>query len=290
MTAATRPTLEPSIPKVTRVAWRRLPPTLVAGIVLLGVTAFVAVVALFWTPYALADTSGSRLESPSAQRWLGTDTLGRDTASAVMVGTRIAFTVGLGAAVIAVLLGTLIGVAVAFATGWLDDIGSSLLDIVIAFPTLLLAMLIGAAHGASMATAIVSIGVAEAAIVARFARILAKRLLAQPFMVAARTSGTTWQGIIGFHLLPNLWPAMIVNAALMFGMAVLTEASLSYLGLGVPPPNASLGRLLQQAQSTVLTAPWGAIAPGLVIVAIVLGANFLADGLRDLVDPTRKER
>lgn len=269
---------------------RRVPPTLVAGAVLLALVVGITVVSLFWTPFPLGDTSGSRLEPPGPQHWLGTDTFGRDSASHIMVGTRIALEVGLGAAAIAVLLGLVLGLSAAFASGWLDDINSSLLDIVIAFPTLLLAMLIGATRGASVATAIVSIGIAASAVVARFARILAKRLLRQQFVIAARTSGTGWPGIIGHHLLPNLWPSMVVNAALMFGAAVLTEASLSYLGLGVPPPNASLGRLLQEAQGTVLVAPWAAIAPGAVIVLIVLGANFLADGLRELADPTRRER
>lgn len=263
---------------------------LLIGGVLLAIAFAIAVISLFWVPYELADTSGGRLEAPSVSHLLGTDRLGRDTASFVMVGTRIALVVGVCSAVIAVVLGLVLGLLAAFAWGWLDDVTSSFLDILIAFPTLLLAMLIGAARGASLETAIISIGIAASAIVARLARVLAKRLLAQQFVVAARTSGTGWVGIIFRHLLPNMWPTLIVTAALMFGAAVLTEASLSYLGLGVPPPNASLGRLLQEAQATVLTAPWGAIAPGVVIVMIVLGANFVADGLRDRYDPTRKER
>ncbi len=274
-------------PATTR---RRRSPMLLIGGVLLAIAFAIAVISLFWVPYELADTSGGRLEAPSVSHLLGTDRLGRDTASFVMVGTRIALVVGVCSAVIAVVLGLVLGLLAAFAWGWLDDVTSSFLDILIAFPTLLLAMLIGAARGASLETAIISIGIAASAIVARLARVLAKRLLAQQFVVAARTSGTGWVGIIFRHLLPNMWPTLIVTAALMFGAAVLTEASLSYLGLGVPPPNASLGRLLQEAQATVLTAPWGAIAPGVVIVMIVLGANFVADGLRDRYDPTRKER
>lgn len=269
---------------------RRRSAMLLIGGVLLAIAVVIAIVSLFWLPYDLADTSGGRLEAPNAEHWLGTDRLGRDTASFVMVGTRIALVVGVCSAVIAVVVGLVLGLVAAYAWGWLDDVTSSFLDILIAFPTLLLAMLIGAARGASLSTAIISIGIAASAIVARLARVLAKRLLAQQFVVAARTSGTGWVGIVFRHLLPNMWPTLIVTAALMFGAAVLTEASLSYLGLGVPPPNASLGRLLQEAQATVLTAPWGAIAPGVVIVAIVLGANFVADGLRDRYDPTRKER
>lgn len=268
----------------------RLPATLVVGVVLLAAVLAVGAVSLVWLPYELSDTSGGRLEPPNAQHWLGTDTLGRDTASYVMAGTRIALTVGLGSAAIAMVVGVAVGLLAAFSTGWRDDVQSSLLDVLIAFPTLLLAMLIGAARGASLTTAVVSIGLAASAIIARLTRVLAKRLLGRQFVTAARTSGTSWLGIVRLHLLPNMWPTLVVAGALIFGTAVLTEASLSYLGLGVPPPNSSLGRLLQEAQSTVLTAPTAAIAPGVVIVLIVLGANFLADGLRERLDPTRRER
>ena len=269
---------------------RRLPLVLVMGLLFLGVAATAAVVSLFWLPYPLSDTTGGRLEAPSAAHWLGTDRLGRDTFSYVLVGTRIALTVGVGAAVIALVLGLLIGLLAAHARGWVDDVGSSVLDILIAVPTLLLAMLISATRGASLATAIISIGIAASAVVARFVRILTKRLLGQQYVVAAQTSGTGPVGIVVRHLIPNMWTSLVVNAALMFGAAVLTEASLSYLGLGVPPPNASLGRLLQSAQGTVAIAPWAAIAPGVVIVLIVLGANFVADGLREIGDPTRRKR
>ncbi len=269
---------------------RGLPVSVVLGLVLLAFVGIVGLVSVFWLPYDLADTTGGRLEPPGSDHWLGTDKLGRDTASFVMVGTRIALTVGLSSVAIAMAIGVIVGLLAAFATGWVDDVQSSLLDVVIAFPTLLLAMLIGAMEGASLTSAVVSIGLAASAVVARLTRILAKGLLRRQFVTAARTSGTSWLRIVFTHLLPNMWPTLVVTTALIFGMAVLAEASLSYLGLGVPPPNSSLGRLLQGAQSTVLTAPWGAVAPGVVIVVIVLGANSLADGLRERFDPTRRER
>lgn len=269
---------------------RRWPASLTIGVVALGIVVAIAVASALWLPFQLDDTSGSRLEAPSAVHLLGTDKLGRDLLSYVMVGTRIAVTVGFFSAIIAIVVGGILGLAAAFLGGWLDDIASSLLDVIIAFPTLLLAMLIGAAQGASLTSAVWSIGLAASAVVARLTRILARRLLRQQFVTAARTSGTSWFGVIWRHLLPNMWPTLVVTTALIFGTAVLAEASLSYLGLGVPPPNSSLGRLLQGAQATVLTAPWAAIAPGLVIVAIVLGANFLADGLRERFDPTRRTR
>ncbi|PFG40486.1 peptide/nickel transport system permease protein [Georgenia soli] len=267
---------------------RRRSPTLVIGLVLLAVVTAVALVSLVWLPYELSDTSGGRLEPPGPQHWLGTDTLGRDLFSQTMVGTRIALTVGLGATAVAIVIGVLVGVLAALTPPWLDDTVASALDILIAFPTLLLAMLVVAAQGSSMWTVVLAIGIGSSAIAARFTRILSRRVLAQQYVTAARTSGTGTLGLVVRHVLPNIWPSLVVNVAVLFGVAVLAEASLSYLGLGVPPPNASLGRLLQEAQGTVTTAPWAAIAPGLVIVAMVLGANFLADGLRDRFDPARR--
>lgn len=262
--------------------------TLGIGLILVGLVVIVAVVSFFWLPYAQSDTSGTRLEQPSAAHWLGTDRFGRDLVTQLMIGARIALAVGLGSVAIGAVVGGTLGLLAAFATKWLDDTLSAVLDILIAFPTLLLAMLIVAAQGASLGTAIVAIGLAMSAVVARLTRVLAKRVLSQQYVTAARTSGTSWPGIIARHILPNIWPTLSVNLALQFGVAVLAEASLSYLGLGAPPPNASWGRLLQEAQGTVSTAPAGAIAPGVALVVLVIGVNLVADGLRDVGDPTRR--
>lgn len=262
--------------------------TLGIGLVLVAIVLVVAVVSVFWLPYATSDTSGGRLEHPDASHWLGTDQLGRDLLSQLMVGARIALAVGFGAVAIGAVIGITIGLLAAFATTWLDDTISAVLDILIAFPTLLLAMLIVAAQGASLGAAILAIGLAMSAVVARLTRVLTKRVLSQQYVTAARTSGTGWLGIVGKHVLSNIWPTLLVNLALQFGIAVLAEASLSYLGLGAPPPNASWGRLLQEAQGTVAVAPVGAIAPGVALVVLVIGINLVADGLRDIADPTRR--
>lgn len=262
--------------------------TLVAGLVLVGAVVAIAVISLVWLPYAPADTTGTRLEAPGLTHWLGTDKLGRDLATQLMIGARIALVVGLGSVAVGAILGISIGLVAAFAAAWLDDTISAALDVVIAFPVLLLAMLIVAAQGASLGSVIVAIGLAMSAVVARLTRVLTKRVLAEQYVTAARTSGTRWPGIVVRHILPNIWPTLSVNLALQFGVAVLAEASLSYLGLGAPPPNASWGRLLQEAQGTVVTAPIGAIAPGVALIMLVIGVNFLADGLRDVADPARK--
>lgn len=267
---------------------RRPKATLLIGLVLTGIIVLIALVSLFWLPYPLADTSGSRLEGPSAMHLLGTDRLGRDLLSQLMWGARIALIVGVCSVAIAAVLGVIVGLIAAFSRPWVDDTLSAGLDVVIAFPVLLLAMLVVAVQGASLWSAVLAIGLAMSAVVARLTRILSRRVLQEQYITAARTSGTGVLGIVFEHVLPNIAPTLAVSLALQFGAAVLAEASLSYLGLGAPPPNASWGRMLQEAQGTVLTAPVGAIAPGIAIIALVLGVNFLADGLRDLADPTRR--
>lgn len=261
---------------------------LAVGAVLFGAIAVVALVSLVWTPFSLEDTTGDRLMPPSAEHWAGTDRLGRDLFSQLMVGARLALVVGFGSVLIAAVLGVTLGLVAAIANRWLDDAISSLLDIAIAFPTLLLAMLIVAWRGASMDSAILAIGLAGAAVIARLTRITTTRVLVQDFITASRTSGTGMLRVIGLHVVPNVWPTLVVPLALQFGGAVVAEASLSYLGLGSPPPNASWGRMLQEAQSTVLVAPTAAILPGLLLVVTIIGMNLLADGLRDVVDPTTR--
>jgi peptide/nickel transport system permease protein len=256
--------------------------------VLVGVIAVIAAVSLFWVPYTPADTSGGRLVPPGAAHLLGTDKLGRDLVTQLMIGARIALIVGIGSVALGGVLGVVGGLVAGFATRWVDDTISALLDILIAFPTLLLAMLVVAMRTASLSSAIAAIGLAMSAVVARLTRVLVKRVLAQDFITAARTSGTPWRRVVTGHVLPNIWPTLLVNLALQLGLAVLAEAALSYLGLGPPPPNESWGRMLQEAQATVLTAPVGAIAPGVLLVVLVIGVNLVADGLRDVADPTRR--
>jgi peptide/nickel transport system permease protein len=263
---------------------KAITPRLYIAAALLVITLLPAITSLFWTPYSLSDTGGGRLEAPSAAHILGTDRLGRDLASYMMVGVRIAYLVGISATCIAALLGITIGISSAWLPGWIDGAVSSFLDILIAFPTLLLAMLIGATQGRSTWTAIISIGVACSAVIARLTRILSKQVMSKWYFVSAKTSGTGPLAITFIHIFPNIRHTLLVNIAVIFGVSILAEAGLSYLGLGVPPPNASLGRLMQESQITVLTAPLGAIIPGIFIAMIVTGVNLLTDALRDMQD------
>jgi peptide/nickel transport system permease protein len=258
------------------------------GGVLFALIAVIAVLSVVALPYAPSDTTGGRLQPPSVEHWAGTDRLGRDLFTQLMIGARLAMAVGFGSVAIACVLGVAIGLAAALSGRWVDDALSSLLDIAIAFPTLLLAMLVVAWRGASLESAILAIGLAGSAVIARLTRITATRVLAQDFVTASRTSGTRTLRLVGLHVLPNVWPTLIVPVALQFGGAVVAEASLSYVGLGSPPPNASWGRMLQEAQSTVLVAPAAAILPGVLLVATIIGVNLLADGLRDVADPSSR--
>ncbi|MFD0306233.1 ABC transporter permease [Streptomyces sp. NPDC127119] len=274
----------------TPVSRRRRSVTLLAGCSLTALIVLLALVSLVWLPYDTDDTSGGRLAGPGDGHLLGTDKLGRDLLTQLMTGARIAVQAGLGSVAIAALVGVTLGVLAAFAQGWLDDTLAAFLDILIAFPTLLLAMLVVAARSATLGSAILAIGLAQSAVVARLVRILVKRVLAQDYVTAARTSGTSWPRTVAAHILPNIWPTLVVNLALQFGLAVLAEAGLSYLGLGAPPPNASWGRMLQEAQATFTTAPAGALAPGILLVVLVVGVNLVADGLRDTLDPATRRR
>jgi peptide/nickel transport system permease protein len=258
---------------------------LVAGSIIVGLILIMALLSLLWTPYGIENMSGGRLAAPSWRHWLGTDTLGRDQFSRLMIGARVAVEVGMSSVLIGVLIGGTLGIVAGFARKKTDDALSSFLDILIAFPTLLLAMLIVAARGASLFSAILAIGLGISAVFARLTRLLTKSVLSKDFITASRISGTSWPRIIWLHILPNIWPTLLVTVALQFGIAGLAEASLSYLGLGAPPPNESWGSLLQQAQNTVYTAPLSAVIPGLLLITLVVGVNLLADGIRFQFDP-----
>ena len=272
---------------VTRHRRRPISPSLIAGGFMVAAVVIVGIVAAFWTPYSLESTGdGGRLTGPSTDFWLGTDKLGRDLFSQFISGATSALIVAVFTIIIAGILGLILGVVAAATVWWLDAGVSKVIDIMIAFPTLLLAMLVVTVRGASLSSAILAIGISGSAVIARVTRVNIARVLREDYVRAARTSGTGWWGIVWIHVLPNIYPMLLVQLMLLAGLAILAEASLSYLGLGAPPPVASWGRMLLEAQSTVLVQPIGALAPGFAIAWTVLGLNLLGDGIRDYTDPT----
>ncbi len=281
-----RPELDakPAESKRSRRAWS---PSFIAGVLMVSVTVAVGLIAAVWTPYSLDSTGdGGRLAGPSADFWLGTDRLGRDLFSQFISGATSALIVAVSTIIIAGIIGLVLGIAAAATVWWFDAGVSKVIDIMIAFPTLLLAMLVVTVRGASLSSAILAIGISGSAVIARVTRINTARALREDYVRAARTSGTGWWGIIGTHVLPNIFPMLLVQLMLLAGAAILAEASLSYLGLGAPPPTASWGRMLLEAQSTVSVRPLSALAPGIAIAWTVLGLNLLGDGIRDFTDPT----
>jgi peptide/nickel transport system permease protein len=276
---------EPGVPAARR-RRRGWSPSLIVGAVLIGLIVALALISVFWTPYGFDDASaGGRLAAPSGAHWAGTDRLGRDQFTQLMLGARTAVWIGLSSVGVAFAIGIPLGLLAASAGRLVDDAVIGLIDIVIAFPTLLLAMLLVTVYGASAVVAIVAIGIGVSAEVARLTRISAGRIFTQDYVLAARTCGTGPVMILVRHVLPNIWHTLLVQATLAFGIAVIAEASLSYLGLGTPPPAPSWGRMLQEAQSTVSVAPWNVLLPGLAVAVAVIGVNLLGDGLRELLDP-----
>lgn len=261
------------------------------GAVLVALVVGAAAVSVFWTPYPpTAIDVPHKLLEPSSLHWLGTDSLGRDVASEVLAGARISILVGVIAVGIGLVFGVALGLFAASAKGLAEDVIMRFSDFAFAFPALLMAIMLTATFGAGVVNAIIAIGVFNVPLFARVTRASANSVLAREFILAARASGKGPIAIAFEHVLPNIAPALIVQATIQFAIAVLAEAALSYLGLGAQPPQTSWGRMLSEAQNLMYQAPRLAIFPGLAIVIAVLGLNLLGDGLRDLLDPRLRAR
>lgn len=271
-------------------ARRRASPALCAGAALSLLFLLTVLLSLVWTPYPVADLDmASRLQAPSAAHWFGTDHFGRDVLSMIVVGARNSLAVAVVAAAVGLLVGTPLGLLAASRGGLVEEAIMRGSDLVFAFPSLLLAIMITAVAGPGAINAIIAIGVFNIPVFARVTRGAALSLWTRDYVLAARVAGKGRALISLQHILPNLASLLIVQGAIQFSMGVLAEAALSYVGLGAQPPTPSWGRMLNEAQTMIGFAPWLAIFPGLAIVLSVMGLNLLGDGLRDLLDP-RLER
>jgi peptide/nickel transport system permease protein len=276
---------------MTRGRRRRPGPSLVIGaLIVLGVVAM-ALVSFVWTPYdpTLVDPA-SRLAKPSPEHLLGTDKFGRDVFSQLLVGARTTLFVGIVAVGVAALIGVPLGILAAMATRWFGEVLMRGTDLLLAFPALLLAIMFSAVYGGSTLVAMIAIGIATVPAFVRLIRSGALQVMRTEYVLAARAAGRSPFAIGVRHVLPNVGSLVIVQASVSFAIAVLAEAALSFLGFGTPPPTPSWGRMLQESQEMLFSAPRLALFPGLAIAVAVLGFNLLGDGLRDYLDPRLEDR
>jgi len=257
------------------------------GSTIVGFVTVLALVSLFWTPHdpINAVNVAERLQPPTLQHLMGTDHLGRDVLSQIMIGARTSISVAVVAVLLGVGLGVPLGLLAAQQGGRLDEIVMRLNDLVFAFPALILAILLTALLGPGAVNAIIAIGIFNIPVFARLSRGPAMVLWRREFILAARMSGKARWRISVEHILPNIMSLLIVHATIQFSLGIIAEAGLSYVGLGAQPPTPSWGRMLAESQTMISFAPWLALFPGSAIFATVLGLNLLGDGLRDYLDP-----
>jgi ABC-type dipeptide/oligopeptide/nickel transport system permease subunit len=258
----------------------------VFAVVVLGLLVVGAVVSTFWTPYPPFHTDPfQQWEHPSGKHWFGTDGVGRDIASYVLAGTRTTVWVAVGSGVIASVVGILLTALGSLTARWVREGMAVLLDILVAFPTLLTAMLLTAIFGGSLAIVIVSVGLSFGVSIARVSRGEVRLITRSDYVTAARASGTGPWGVLVQHVVPNAAPIFTVQLSLAMATAVLAEAGLSYLGYGASSSTASWGSLLSDLQTYIGVHPWSATWPGAAIALVVVALSLLGDAIRDASDP-----
>ncbi len=256
------------------------------GALLVAALLVTAALSYVWTPHSATDIDvPAKLMPPSWSHWLGTDSLGRDVVSMLIVGARNSIAVGLIAVGIGMGIGVTLGLLAAARRGWVEELVMRFSDFAFAFPALLSAIMLTAIYGPGLATSIVAIGIFNIPVFARITRAAANAVWAREFVLAARACGKGTTRITLEHVLPNIVSMIVVQATIQFATAILAEALLSYLGLGSQPPQPSWGRMLSEAQTLMFQAPMMAVYPGVAIALSVLGLNLMGDGLRDLLDP-----
>lgn len=256
---------------------------LIIGTFLIGFIGLLALTSFFYTPYdPEAMDIINKLQAPSFIHLMGTDQFGRDVLSRIMVGARLIFVIGISTVCFSLLIGGLLGIASGYFGGFVDTLIMKLIEVKMAFPGTLLALMLIALWGSNMPMIIVALSIMN---IPRFTRIVRSGYLQYrntTFVEAAITGGINPFRIMFVHILPNLASSIYITATLSFASAILSEAGLSYLGLGLQPPLASWGKMLGEAQPYMLQAPYLAIFPGIMITLVVLGFNLLADGVRRL--------
>ena len=261
-------------------------PTMMFGLIVLAVMLGMALFApLLTSEDPIRLQFGSRLRPPSAQHWFGTDDLGRDILARVIYGAQVSMRVGIVVVALAGSIGFVLGATTGYVRGLFDDVTMRLIDIVLAFPPLILAMAIASFLGPDLTNTMLAIAIVHIPKYTRLARSEALSLREALFVQAARSSGSSGLRIVLRHIVPNSLSSMLVVATLDFGLVILTAASLGFLGLGAQPPTPEWGLMVADGRKFLLDAPWYSTFPGLTIMLIVIAANVVGDGLRDLLDP-----
>ena len=261
----------------------------VLGLVVLSIFILLALFASFVSPYDPIATSWTLVRRPpSAAHWFGTDELGRDVLARVIYGARASLLAGAISVSIALTVGVPLGLISGYRGGFLDALISRITDAMLACPFLILAIALAAFLGPSLSNAMIAIGVSATPIFVRLTRGQVMSVKVEDYVEAARAMGNPRWRIALFHILPNIMPALLVQATLSIAAAIIAEAALSFLGLGQQPPSPSWGSMLNAAQRFLTQAPWMAILPGLAIFLVVLSLNLVGDGLRDALDPRER--
>jgi peptide/nickel transport system permease protein len=257
------------------------------GLILIGAAILIAVLAPVLIPpdFATAMDMRARLSPPTLIHPLGTDQLGRDLMWRVLLGAQTSIAIAGLAVAISVAIGLPLGIVSGYAGGATDNVLMRLVDTLLAFPALLLALTISAVLGPNMQNTVIAIGIAFTPFLARIIRGEALRVAQMPYVEAARAAGSSHLQIILRHIFPGIVPALIVQATISLAFAILAEAALSFLGLGTQPPQASWGLMIQASRDYLDVAPWTAVVPGAAVALTVLGLNMFGDVLRDVLDP-----
>ncbi len=260
------------------------------GAAIMGLFVFAAIFAPLITVYdPLSTNAALSLARPSLAHWLGCDFMGRDVYSRIVYGARISLAVGIGSTMLGGSIGVMIGLLSGYLGGWIDLAAQRLIDILQSLPLLVMALLMAAALGPSLHNTIIAISIPLIPYSARVVRANTLSLRELPFVESAKAIGMSEVRIAMRHVLPNTLAPLIVLATAQLGSTILTEASLSFLGLGVPEPHPSWGRMLSEsAAEYVRTAPWLVLFPGIAISAVVFGTNLLGDAIRDILDPRQR--
>jgi peptide/nickel transport system permease protein len=270
---------------------RKFPNVLILGAVFFSIITLVAIIGPFVSPYAYDEIHiTDRFQPPNLNYFFGTDEYGRDVLSRTLYGTRMSLVMGITATLVSLLLGVPLGLMAGYYRGRVDEIIMRCLDVMIAFPPIILVLLILAVTGPGLWKTSITVGILFTPPMARITRSIALEIVSQEFILAAHARGESTSYILFREILPNALPPVIVEASLRITFAMLAAAVLSFLGLGVQPPSADWGLMISQARTFLQMAPWIALVPGTAMCITVLAVNFIGDGLREYLDPRERRR